>query len=194
MKLDDPQSGRQVSFEQRFPTKEACKRAIDSFAQEHPGARYYNLTKGGSFQIGKAGEIEQRFTYPGSTRIIYYEAMENGEPVKNFGQFQRLYNKYLAAGYQGRRNVHEDGGRDGHGGRTARCLLESDKVLWGEEFGLLINPPFPHGTPGSDKNHEHGPKGRKANSYLLVLAGLVAGLAFSPIRKALRKRWSHTGR
>jgi hypothetical protein len=197
MELDDPTSGREASIERQFASPEECFREAGIFAKTHPDASYYCLPNGISFENKRDGDIEYRFVYPGSASITYYVAMDGTKPVKNFGQFQKLFTQYTTppSKYKGKKPPHEDGGRDGQGNKTARCRLQSDDKLLGPEFGLIINPPFPHGSPGSDsdKNHGRGGKWRGANGYLLVLAGLVAGLTFNPLRKALRKRWSFFG-
>jgi hypothetical protein len=194
MILDNPTTGRKASFENRYATDSEYQKAVDDFIKKHGYDTRYDIKNGVSF---KKGNTEYRFIRAKFTSsVIYYVAKKNGKDVEKLDELCQLYDDYIKGGnYGGRRYPHPDGGIGDNGLHTFRCLLINDRLL-GDDIGLIANPPFPHGTPGSDtyKIHGHGWKRRGANGYLLVLVGLVAGLAFTPLRKALRKRWGPSGR
>jgi hypothetical protein len=190
MILDDPTKNGEASYVNCYATDDEYNRAVNDFVQHGNPTKRYVVRNGVSF---RKGNIEHRFIRSNVTSsIIYYVAKKNGKDVEKLDELCQLYNEYVNSGNYGcRKSPHPDGGTGSNGLPTFRCLLISNRLL-GDDVGLIANPPFPHGTPAYDsyKTHGHGWQRRGANGYLLVLAGLVAGLAFNPLRKALRKRWS----
>jgi hypothetical protein len=190
--------GRHTSTEHRFNDEADCNKEAKAFHAQHPNARKFtlnNLSKGFSFQPDPNSDLEERFIYDAQPDLIapclkYYEAVEDGQTIKNFGAFQKFYNACIATGdYEDIMAPIKNGGRKGLFQPTSRCIMKVSKRLVDEYLCLMVNPPFPHGS-GTDKKRNR----RGAEKYLLGIAGLAGGVVIGLKWKKIIKLLSNSRR